>query len=274
MRGRLQSRNGALDSAHGPLIQACGGAARWSTRQKRAPAGLTRKKTSGLAACTVPGWRQNWPSRGDYDADPRGHAYISANTGPSAHLWRRDVPPQGHILGQPNSGDLRIDPDSRSRHDEQHRVIVNMRDGFRPGQIRCPIFIGSGVPCPSGVTPNRHEQFRDDYAGGDVDPAGTRHGSYWLDRITTQAYEPVTAATAIGVLSAWAHQFGNIPQLLEDTLEREIYLPVREATSLYRLKELGRAAFHDWGGVHIDFHELVIIDRVAGSLALMVAADD
>jgi hypothetical protein len=120
----------------------------------------------------------------------------------------------------------------------------------------------------------RHEQFRDDYAGGDVDPAGTRHGSYWLDRITTEAYEPVTAATAIGVLSAWAHQFGNIPQLLEDTLEREIYLPVREATSLYRLKELGRAAFHDWGGVHIDFHELVIVNRVAGSLALMVAADD
>jgi hypothetical protein len=28
MRGRLQSRNGALDSAHGPLIQARGGAAR------------------------------------------------------------------------------------------------------------------------------------------------------------------------------------------------------------------------------------------------------
>jgi hypothetical protein len=119
-----------------------------------------------------------------------------------------------------------------------------------------------------------HDQFRDDYAGGGVDPVGTRHGSYWLDHITAEAYEPVNESTATGILSTWARQYGDLPQLLADTLEREIYALVRAATSRYRLKDLGKAAFHNWGGVHGEFHELVLVDRVAATLALIVAADD
>ncbi|NJP44477.1 hypothetical protein [Actinacidiphila epipremni] len=29
-----------------------------------------------------------------------------------------------------------------------------------------------------------HEQFRDEYAGGGVDPDGTRHGPYWLRSVS------------------------------------------------------------------------------------------
>jgi hypothetical protein len=120
----------------------------------------------------------------------------------------------------------------------------------------------------------RHAQFRDDYAGGGVDPMGILHGSYWLDRITTEAYEPVTETTAIGVLDSWARQYGELPRLLGEALEREVYALVRAARGRHRLRALGETAFHDWGWVHGDFHELVVVDRDAGSLALIVAADD
>jgi len=46
------------------------------------------------------------------------------------------------------------------------------------------------------------------------------------------------------------------------------------ATSRYQLEDLGHEAFHDWGGVHTDFYELILIDRTAGVLSLLVAADD
>ncbi|RKT53630.1 hypothetical protein [Saccharothrix australiensis] len=117
-------------------------------------------------------------------------------------------------------------------------------------------------------------RFRDDYAGGGVDPAGTRHGPYWLDRVTAEAFEPVAEAEAVEVLGNWASGGGEVPADLAEVLEREVFGPVREATGRYRLKDLGRTAFHDWGGVHGEFHEFVLVDRAAGSLSLLVAADD
>jgi hypothetical protein len=65
----------------------------------------------------------------------------------------------------------------------------------------------------------RHDQFRDDYAGGGVDPVGARHGSYWLERVTVEAYEPVDETTTMSVLDIWAHQYSDLPQPLEQTLE-------------------------------------------------------
>ena len=52
--------------------------------------------------------------------------------------------------------------------------------------------------------PIRHDRFRDDYADGGVDSVGTRHGSYWLDRSTAEAYEPVNETTATGCPSGIA----------------------------------------------------------------------
>lgn len=119
-----------------------------------------------------------------------------------------------------------------------------------------------------------HGHFRDDYAGGGVDPIGTRHGPYWLDRVSVDAYELVDETTTTCALDVWAGQYGKLPQALKVALERNVHSLLRAATSRYRLKDLGEDSLHDWGGVHGEFHELVVIDRSTGSLALIVAADD
>ncbi|MER6171121.1 hypothetical protein [Streptosporangium sp. NPDC001681] len=119
-----------------------------------------------------------------------------------------------------------------------------------------------------------HEQYRDDYAGGGVETDGLRHGPYWLRNLSPAAYVHIDEVSANAILRGWAEQFDPLPAELSARLENEIHSLVAEATERYRLKDLGREAFHDWGGVHIDFHELVLIDRAAGTLSLLVAADD
>lgn len=117
-------------------------------------------------------------------------------------------------------------------------------------------------------------QFRDDYAGGGVDPGGTRHGPYWTQNVTADAYRAITRDDATQTLQSWAGQHGPLPSSLEDALEREVHPTLRAANSIYELSDLGAESFHDWGGVHIDFHEFVVIDRQESSLTLLVAADD
>lgn len=114
-------------------------------------------------------------------------------------------------------------------------------------------------------------QFRDDYAGGGVDPDGLRHGPYWTRNITPDAYRAVTEADVSRTLRAWA---GPLPRTLDDTVDDAVHATLRAATSCYELLDLGREAFHDWGGVHGEFHEFVVIHRPSASLALIVAADD
>ncbi|MER7368686.1 hypothetical protein [Nonomuraea wenchangensis] len=119
-----------------------------------------------------------------------------------------------------------------------------------------------------------HEQFRDDYAGGGVEAGGLRHGPYWLRNVSPAAYVRVDEMSAHAILRDWAAQFGPLPVALSARLEHEVHPLVAGATERYRLSDLGHEAFHDWGGVHVDFHELVFIDRPAKILSLLVAADD
>ncbi|MFC8453847.1 hypothetical protein [Kitasatospora sp. NPDC057223] len=119
-----------------------------------------------------------------------------------------------------------------------------------------------------------HEQFRDDYAGGGVDPAGTRHGPYWLTHVTAHAYDAVSSTEALSTLRGWAGQHGTVPEPLEETLAAQVFAAVESATTCYRLRNLGKRAFHDWGGVHTDFHEYVVVDRERALLRLVVATDD
>jgi hypothetical protein len=65
-----------------------------------------------------------------------------------------------------------------------------------------------------------------------------------------------------------------LPADLTNALRERVYGLISSASSCYQLKELDKAAFHDWAGVHTQFHELVAINRVVGTLALIVAADD
>jgi hypothetical protein len=117
------------------------------------------------------------------------------------------------------------------------------------------------------------DQFADGYAGGGTDPAAGLHGPYQLGRISPQSYELVDASAAIGVVDRWARQYGGLPGPLAEALEEQVYAPIRNATGVYRLKELGEDAFREFV-VHGEFYELVIIDRATSTLSLVVAADD
>lgn len=118
-----------------------------------------------------------------------------------------------------------------------------------------------------------HPQFRDTYDGAGVHD-WPRHGQWWLDRITPDTYKAVDDATAADIIHSWASRHGDIPEKLEARLWQEIYTPIRTATTRYVLGRLAEDAFHDYGPIHIDYHELVLIDRPAAALVLLVAADD
>ncbi|MGW7463308.1 hypothetical protein ACWGJT_01050 [Streptomyces xantholiticus] len=118
-----------------------------------------------------------------------------------------------------------------------------------------------------------HPQFRDTYDGAGVQD-WPRHGRWWLDRITPGTYRPVDDAAASDVIRTWAEQYGAVPEPLRSRLRREIHAPIRTATGRYLLGRLPEDAVHDYGPVHVDYHELVLIDRTAAALTLLVAADD
>lgn len=119
-----------------------------------------------------------------------------------------------------------------------------------------------------------HEQFRDDYAGGGVLPDGPRHGPYWLRLITPDLYESISQEKAVEILREWVDPLWDVPTALETDLQREVFARVAAADGIYYLRELGDEAVHDWGRVHDSFHEFVLVDRAAGQVTLIVAADD
>lgn len=118
-----------------------------------------------------------------------------------------------------------------------------------------------------------HPQFRDTYDGAGVQD-WPRHGQWWLDRITPETYETIDAKTAVDIVHSWADQHGDVPESLASRLRQEICTPIREATTRHLLGQLPEDAFHDYGPIHLDYHELVLIDRPAATLTLLVAADD
>jgi hypothetical protein len=119
-----------------------------------------------------------------------------------------------------------------------------------------------------------HEQFRDDYAGGGVQADGSRHGPYWLRLVTPDAYEAVSREKSAHVLREWTNQFGDVPAELEAELRHEVFDRLAAADDIHYLSGLGDEALHDWGQVHEDFLEFVLVDRSAGRITLLVAADD
>lgn len=119
-----------------------------------------------------------------------------------------------------------------------------------------------------------HEQFRDTYAGYGVHPEETRHGSYWSAAITPESYESVGRQESAAVLRTWADQYGAVPADLAADLRREVFDVLDAAARVFHLTGVGEEDFHDWGGVHGEFHEFVAVDRARGRIVLLVAADD
>ena len=119
-----------------------------------------------------------------------------------------------------------------------------------------------------------HEQYGDNYAGGEPGDDPQRHGPYWRDRVDPMTFEPGKPAVEEERIRVWATQHGEPSAEIGRLLEDEVYQPFHAADVLYRLTDLGSAAFHDWASVHTEFHELVVIRRDVGQLVLVVAADD
>lgn len=138
-------------------------------------------------------------------------------------------------------------------------------------RFRLPEALSDDSAALTGLIANA--RFGNDYATRPGDNP-LRHGPYWRDRVTPACYDPIDAAVAERRLRAWAEQFAPLPQHLQPVLEQHVYQPMRAADRVYRLRDLGPAAFHDWGGVHHEFHEFVVIDRAPRTLTLIVAADD
>ena len=113
-----------------------------------------------------------------------------------------------------------------------------------------------------------HELFGDNHAGGDPGDDPTRHGPYWRDRIRTADYEPVPADAAESVLRTWAATPPD--KVLEDL--NATYRLLHAADRVYRLRDLGEEAQHDWGGVLDTFHEFVLIGP--GTLTVVIAGSD
>ncbi|MFI2242550.1 hypothetical protein [Streptomyces chrestomyceticus] len=118
-----------------------------------------------------------------------------------------------------------------------------------------------------------HPEFRDTYDGAGVwvEP---RHGQWWADRITPGTYAAVDPSSAAATIRTWATSDVPLPPELDVKLREAVYTPIRQATSRYALGALPEDAYHDYGPIHIEFHELVLIDRCLGTLTLLVAADD
>ncbi|MET8797686.1 hypothetical protein ABZV91_14755 [Nocardia sp. NPDC004568] len=118
------------------------------------------------------------------------------------------------------------------------------------------------------------QQFRDDYIGGGVDPQGTRHGPYWIDRITPDSYTPASADSVIALVTRWVDQCGIVPDALRQAIDQEVFKPARTATHIVTLPRLDASAVNDYGFIHNEFHEIITIDTVGRTLRLTVAADD
>lgn len=123
-------------------------------------------------------------------------------------------------------------------------------------------------------------QYQDHYAGQDPaeQPLHLLHGPYRLNAITPDTFQAVSIQTAgddlRGWVSSWAGSGEDGPEL-EAKLSAAV-IPRVVGDAIYRLPDLRQSAEHEWGSVvgQDGFHELVIIDRAAEKLTLLVASDD
>jgi hypothetical protein len=123
----------------------------------------------------------------------------------------------------------------------------------------------------------RHVRYRDSYAASEFEDAKTIHGPYWLNAIDPKLFFPVSTADVEALVRTWAEYAAPLPGGCREEMERELYPRIREATSRYQLPDLRDIAEHDWGstvGAITGFFEFVLINRHAGSVALVVASDD
>ncbi|WP_082951506.1 hypothetical protein [Mycobacterium sp. 852002-51057_SCH5723018] len=122
-----------------------------------------------------------------------------------------------------------------------------------------------------------HVRYRDSYGGTGDNDMESIHGPYWLYAITPDVFSPVSGPDAEALIRTWAEYAAPLPDGPREEMERELYPRIRSATGRYQLPDLRDIAQHEWGssvGSLTGFFEYVLIDRRAGSVALVVASDD
>jgi hypothetical protein len=122
-----------------------------------------------------------------------------------------------------------------------------------------------------------HVRYRDSYAGTWDTDMVDKHGPYWLEAITPQTFTVADPAAVEALIRTWAAYDVRWHDADRQAMNREVYARLQRATVTYQLPDIRDTAQHDWGGTvgsSTGFHELVVIDRTAGELALIVASDD
>lgn len=103
---------------------------------------------------------------------------------------------------------------------------------------------------------------------------GPKGGPVLAGPVVGAAAEPISRDKARQILREWVGPLRDVSTELVAVLRREVFARLAAADGIYYLSELGDEAVHDWGRVHDCFHEFVLIDRSAGRITLIVAADD
>ncbi|MDX3532214.1 hypothetical protein P1P75_38935 [Streptomyces sp. ID05-39B] len=92
--------------------------------------------------------------------------------------------------------------------------------------------------------------------------------------VTPDVSDTISPDKGAHILREWMSPHGDVSAELEAELQQAVFDPLAAADHIYYLHELGDEAIHDWGRVHDDFHEFVLIDRSSDQITLLVAADD
>ncbi|QIV79883.1 hypothetical protein [Mycolicibacterium frederiksbergense] len=123
----------------------------------------------------------------------------------------------------------------------------------------------------------QNPHYRGSFVGtGDGDT--TIHGPYQASAITTDSFVAVAPTDAETLVRRWAEYAAPLPEVSGQGMDREVYPRMRAATSLYQLVALPQEAFEtEWRlgiGSATGFHEFVALDRLGGTVTLVMATDD
>ena len=117
-------------------------------------------------------------------------------------------------------------------------------------------------------------RYRDHYTSPDSETDAAIHGPYRLEAVTVEAFYEVTPETARREIQEWLDLYGPVQpeEIHGDWAFMETRLT--SATDIYRLRDLGESALHEFGWILRDFREFVAVDTNSLQLHLVVAAGD
>lgn len=115
------------------------------------------------------------------------------------------------------------------------------------------------------------QTFRDTYTGDNGHPPV--HAIYEIDAISVDSYEPITKDQALTTIDAYCARF-EMPQEETGGLQRSVMQPIRNASDIFRIRDLGDTARHEAGWILDDYDEIIALNRQTGSTTMIVMGGD